>query len=114
MWGKQKSLNALIRVLIMVPVFTACVAWIVARTDPFQPARSKSVTGKPTAPETEPKRETKSQIELADVPASISTNVAPSTIQNALILSQLPLSSIPAILDTFDPDPVASFRELIK
>lgn len=47
-------------------------------------------------------------------PRPVGPRVGPSEAPDVIVLSRHSLSSVAAISDSFDPDPVASFRQLIK
>jgi hypothetical protein len=44
----------------------------------------------------------------------VGPRIAVTAAPDVIVLSRFPLSSVPAISDSVDPDPVASFRELIR
>jgi hypothetical protein len=97
---KQKPWLPLVRLgLIVAPVVIGCLLWAFYHQGLFAASYHHAATAPSPAP-----REQR----------PIGPRIAPSQAPDIIVLSRHSLSSVPAISDSFDPDPIASFRQLIK
>jgi hypothetical protein len=85
--------------LIVAPIVIGCLLWAFYHQGLFADSRHHAATPPSPAP-----RERR----------PIGPRIAPSQTPDVIVLSRNTLSSVPAISDSFDPDPIASFRQLIK
>lgn len=104
--ARRKFLSIVIRLaVVLAPVLVASVFWAAYRNHGSSAAPAKAVTAarSPASPSI-------SQ-ETAHLDSSSSEGL--SNAQSAILFSVAPLTSLPAISTSVDPDPVASFRQLI-
>jgi hypothetical protein len=100
--SSERTSSVLIRLtVVLAPMVAGCLLWVVYRNhlSAISLFRHAAVTSSQTSTQAQP----------ISAPARDPPSVSP----DAIVLSQRPLSSNPAITASVDPDPVASFRQLI-